>query len=82
MSEETKVVEGDEVSNDEIETLRQSLDWHAAILTVLLLEAGGVVEVDAKELEKIDLNRAQARISFDEERNVYIIEGLYVEDES
>lgn len=67
---------------EQIKELQDSLNWHAAILTVLLLEAGGVVEVDAKELGKIDLNKAKARISYDEEREVYTIEGLYVEDES
>lgn len=82
MSEEVETQEFIEVPVEEFKHLRESLDWHAALLTVLLLEAGGVVEVDAKELEKIDLNRAQARISLDEERNVFIVEGLYVEDES
>lgn len=65
-----------------VKELQESLNWHAAILTVLLAEAGGVVEVEAKDLEGIQLEKAKAQVSYDEERNAYIIEGLYTEDES
>lgn len=61
--------------------MQESLNWHAAILTVLLQEAGGVVEVEAKDLEGIQLNRAKAQVTYDGERDVYTIEGLYTEDD-
>lgn len=79
-----KPVEEEETvyTNGYVKELQESLNWHAAILTVLLQEAGGVVEVEAKDLEGIRLDRARAQVSYDEERKVYTIEGLYTEDES
>jgi len=69
-------------TNEYVQELQDSLNWHAAIMTVLLAEAGGVVELSGKELNAIQLDRAKAQVSYDEDRDVYIIEGLYVEDES
>lgn len=71
----------DENLKEYITTLEENLNWHAAILAVLLQEAGGVVEVDAEELRRINLSKAQAAISFDPENNTYKVEGLYTEDE-
>jgi hypothetical protein len=69
-----------EVSAEVLAELQQSLDWHAAILAVLLQEAGGVVEVKADDLTGINLAQARASISYDDERKVYIIEGLYTDE--
>lgn len=65
-----------EMSSELLEELTLSLNWHAAILAVLLEEAGGVVEVKAEDIEKIDVARAKVQISFDEENNMYTIERL------
>lgn len=78
---ETSSEEVEAYSVQYVQELQESLNWHAAILTVLLQEAGGVVEVEAKDLEGIQLDRAKASVSYDEERKVYTIEGLYTEDD-
>jgi hypothetical protein len=71
-----------ETSSEYVAEIEHSLNWHAAILAVLLQEAGGVVEVKAEDLEKIKLSEAKASVVYNEDRNVYIIEGLYTEDDA
>ncbi len=77
MSEESEVY-----SEEYVESLRENLNWSTAILTVLLQEAGGAVEVSREDIEGIDLNRASASVKYDEAREMYIIEGNYEPDES
>ena len=64
---------------NEIET---SVNWHEAILAVLLQEAGGAVEVKKEDLLSIDLVKAQASITYNEEKDTFLIEAVIVEDES
>jgi hypothetical protein len=59
--------------------LLDMLKWNVGILTVVLQEAGGMIEVDQQELESIDLSKTRTEISFDEERNVYIVKGIFNE---
>jgi hypothetical protein len=65
-----------EISSEEELSLRENLDWHAAILAVLLEEAGGAVEISAEDLNGISLASAQATVSYDPERDVYTIERV------
>jgi len=67
-----------ETSSDE---LMENLRWSMAITAVLLQEAGGLVEIKQKVLEGINLNTVQTKVLFDEDRKVYIIEGVYDESE-
>lgn len=60
--------------NDE---LMEMLKWNAAIVTVLLEQAGGVAEVSAEDLQRIDLSKANATVEYDSERDVYVIKGVY-----
>lgn len=60
--------------NDE---LMEMLKWNAAIVTVLLEQAGGVAEVSAEDLQRIDLSKANATVEYDSARDVYVIKGVY-----
>lgn len=71
-----------QVSVEEYEQLTESLNWHAAILAVLLEEAGGAVEVKREDLADIKLTEARAAISYIEETDKYLIERVVTEDES
>jgi len=62
------------------EQVVESLNWHAAILAVLLQEAGGIVEIRKDELTGIQLDKAKVSITYDKERKVYVIEGLYTDE--
>ena len=57
------------------------LKWMVAINTVLLQEAGGLVEIDQSVLESINVMAARTEVTLDQERGVYIIEGIFEEDE-
>jgi hypothetical protein len=57
--------------------LFEQLKLNAAVLVILLEQAGGVAEFTPEELSAIDVNRANVRMYLDEERNVYVVEGLY-----
>lgn len=70
-----------EHTEKEYQELLQMLKWSNAVLSVLLEEAGGVVEIDKEVLHGIDLNKVVAGLYLDEERNVYVVEGVY-EDEA
>lgn len=61
---------------EQIAFLNDMLNWHAALLAVLLEEAGGVVEVKSEDLYAIDLASAKATITQDEDRGVFIIERM------
>lgn len=61
-----------------LETFEQ-LKLNAAILVILLEQAGGLAEFTKEELESIDVSAANARLHYDEDRNVYVLEGVYVE---
>lgn len=64
----------EKTSEEQIAFLNDMLNWHAALLAVLLEEAGGVVEVKGEDLYAIDLATAKATITHDQDRNVFIIE--------
>ena len=68
-------------SEARIAELYEMLRWNVGILTVLLQEAGGLVEIDKPTLEGIDVSKARTVVSYDEDREVYIVEGVF-EDES
>lgn len=59
-----------------IRLLSDNLNWHAAILAVLLEEAGGVVQLKRDDLDGIDLATAKATIAYDEATETYTIERL------
>jgi hypothetical protein len=68
-----------EISSEQYQELMTSLNWHAAILAVLLEEAGGAVEVSAEDLEKINVVTARVRITRQDETNTYLIERQVAE---
>lgn len=76
MEQESSTTSSDVEPVDEELTLRQNLDWHAAILAVLLEEAGGAVVIHEDDLRAIELSTAQATISYDEEHRTYMIERV------
>jgi len=57
--------------------LEDMLKWNVAILTVLLQEAGGLVEISRETLEGINVGQAKTQVSFDSAKQVYLIEGVY-----
>lgn len=64
-----------------IAELYEMLRWNVGILTVLLQEAGGLVEIDKATLEGIDVMKVRTVVSYDEEKEIYKVEGVF-EDES
>ena len=62
---------------DENEKLAESLRWNSAILSVLLQEAGGVVEIAKETLLGITWEQVNATVRLDEERDVYIVDGNF-----
>lgn len=57
--------------------LLENLKLNAAVCVILLEQAGGVAEFTPDELASVDLGRSNVRLSHDEERNVYVVEGVY-----
>lgn len=74
---ETSCEEELAASKQYAQELFNQLSLNAAILVVLLDQAGGMAEVTKEELESIDVTKANARLYYDEEREVYVIEGMY-----
>lgn len=64
--------------NDE---LMEMLKWNAAIVAVLLEQAGGVAEVEREDLERIDLSKVNATVEYNQEKDIYVIKGVYDDDE-
>lgn len=62
-----------EISQEETMDL---LRWTHGILAAVLQEAGGVIEIEEKDLSSVDLSKSQIKVNFDEERKVYIVEGF------
>jgi hypothetical protein len=57
------------------------LKWNAAVMAILLEQAGGVAEVTRQELESVDLAKVNATVEYDAQRDIYVIRGVYEEDE-
>lgn len=70
-----------ETSFEELKALYKetydNLRWVMAINSVLLQEAGGAAEINRETLESIDLNKTRVEITYDVERDVYKVEGVY-----
>lgn len=56
------------------------LKWNAAIVAILLEQAGGVAEVTREDLERVDLSKVNATVEYDQERDMYVIKGVYDDD--
>lgn len=77
----SKLVAERDALREHRDQIMEMLKWNTAIVSVLLQEAGGLVEIPKETLEGIDLTKTQTLVTPDEERGVYIIEGVF-EDES
>lgn len=57
--------------------LYEKLRWNIGISIVMLQEAGGVVEIEKEVLESINIDTVQLMVRYDEEREIYIVEGVF-----
>lgn len=57
--------------------LMDMLKWNAAIVAILLEQAGGVAEVTRADLERVDLSKVNATVEYDQKRDMYVIKGVY-----
>jgi hypothetical protein len=63
-----------------VHELQNMLNWNAAIVYILLAEAGGLVEVKREVLEAVDVASVNTQVSFDQNKDVYVIEGVYKDE--
>ena len=61
--------------------LYENLKLNAAVCVLLLEQAGGAAEFTPEELQAVDLSKSNIALSFDEEKKIYRLEGVYDESE-
>jgi len=69
-------------SAEYVQEVEHMLKWNTALVYVLLAEAGGLVEIKREVLEGVNVNDVKTQVSYDDSKGVYVIEGVYAEDES
>lgn len=68
-----------ETSSDEgYAQLLEMLKWNTAAMVAILDHHGGTVRIERAVLEGIDLAERAVQISYDEENELYVVEGVTI----